>query len=109
MTVPGWAVGVIATLFIASVAALVQLSFFLGGVLRGMNEMGASIRGLKEELADGGENGIVRRRELQMLKARADEEHTRMDSRTDDLDETVTDHTRALIEHGAAIAALKEG
>ena len=48
MTVPGWGVAIVTTLAIATVGALVQLSFFLGGVLKRLDAYHEDISSLRK-------------------------------------------------------------
>lgn len=48
MTIPGWAVAVVVTLAIAAAGALVQLSFFLGGVLKRLDAFHEDIVSLRK-------------------------------------------------------------
>lgn len=64
---------------------------------------------LREELSDDGENGLVRQRQLRMLKEQADHEHDIINARLGSLGERVHKVNETVIIHGAAIASLKEG
>lgn len=48
MIVPGWAVAIIVTLALAAAGALVQLSFFLGGVLKRLDAFHEDITSLRK-------------------------------------------------------------
>ena len=48
MTIPGWGVAIVVTLALAAAGALVQFSFFLGGVLRRLDAFHEDITSLRK-------------------------------------------------------------
>lgn len=52
MNIPGWGIAILATLGLAAATALVQLSFFLGGVLRRLDDYHEEITNLRKSRHD---------------------------------------------------------